>query len=192
MLDINKYKLHTTAVLAPLVNAFFEIPLTPMDTLPKFAGAGVYALYLSDTVGTVYDGFVIHNIPIYVGKAVPKGWRQGKEPKKMTNKLQARINEHKRGINLVGLGSQRFLVKFAIMEGTGLDLISALESALIRQYKPLWNSYIDGFGNHDPGSGRYGQAPSEWDTLHPGRHWATRLTGQVPCIEDIIKKIESY
>ena len=42
------------------------------------------------------------------------------------------------------------------------DLIG-VEAAMTRKHKPLWNSCIDGFGNHDPGSGRHHQAKSEWD-----------------------------
>lgn len=39
----------------------------------------------------------------------------------------------------------------------------------------IWNTTVTGFGNHDPGSGRYNQARSSWDVLHPGRPWADRL-----------------
>jgi len=72
------------------------------------------------------------------------------------------------------------------------NLIGTVEAALIRLYKPLWNSVIDGFGNHDPGKGRYEQAKSEWDVIHPGRNWAKRLRGQSPNIYDILIKIENY
>lgn len=64
---------------------------------------------------------------------------------------------------------------------------------LISMYSnPLWNSIIDGFGNHDPGKGRYNQAVSEWDFLHPGRVWVERLTGQKPVMKNILHKIKSY
>ena len=33
----------------------------------------------------------------------------------------------------------------------------------------LWNSLVDGFGNHDPGAGRYKGLRPRWDVLHPGR-----------------------
>ena len=52
------------------------------------------------------------------------------------------------------------------------------ETAAISMHQPLWNTLIDGFGNHDPGKGRYEQMRSKWDTLHPGRPWAERLN---PC-----------
>jgi hypothetical protein len=76
-----------------------------------------------------------------------------------------------------------------ILEGQESDLISTVEAELIRRYNPLWNSRIDGFGNHDPGSGRYAQALSEWDVLHPGRPWAAKLTGKRPNLRTIVAKI---
>lgn len=53
------------------------------------------------------------------------------------------------------------------------------------QFHPLWNVAIDGFGNHDPGKGRYEQAKSDWDVIHPGRTWAARCNG-IPKAESII------
>ena len=49
------------------------------------------------------------------------------------------------------------------------------ESLLIGRFSPIWNTIVDGFGNHDPGSGRRNQARSRWDVLHPGRNWAELL-----------------
>jgi len=72
------------------------------------------------------------------------------------------------------------------------DLIGPVEAELIRRYKPLWNTVVDGFGNHDPGKGRYNQAKSEWDVLHPGRPWAERLTGSAPSIETVIQNVKNY
>ncbi|MGI9283525.1 MAG: Eco29kI family restriction endonuclease [Endozoicomonas sp.] len=149
-----------------------------LQNLPAFDGAGVYALYLIDAKDTPYQGKVPADKPIYIGKAVPEGWRQGRPTGEVTKKLRQRLGEHMRSLEAVGLGCARFKARFAILEGNGLDLISALESTLIREIQSLWNSSIDGFGNHDPGKGRYNQAPSEWDTLHPGRNWADRLQGQ--------------
>jgi hypothetical protein len=76
-----------------------------------------------------------------------------------------------------------------ILSGVEGDLVVPVEAELIRRYRPLWNTVVDGFGNHDPGAGRYNQARSEWDVLHPGRLWAERLTGESPRREDVIAKI---
>jgi Eco29kI restriction endonuclease len=56
-------------------------------------------------------------------------------------------------------------------------MIGTIEAALIKLSQPLWNSAMDGFGNHDPGRGRYEQAKSDWDVIHPGRAWAERCKG---------------
>ena len=190
--DINEHTLRIDNVLQPLIDGFRGAPQYPLSAVPAFEGAGVYALYLIDARGTAYEGHIRSDTPIYVGKAVPAGSRQGRVAAGATNKLRSRINEHRRSIETVGLDASMFIVRFAVLEGTGLDLISALESALIRDFQPLWNSRIDGFGNHNPGSGRYEQAPSEWDILHPGRPWAERLTGTRPSLDAIHEKIRSY
>jgi hypothetical protein len=192
MIDSEKHQLQTKSVLGPLVEQFHRFERYSLVDITTFIGAGVYALYLVDATGTPYEGVVDSSRPIYVGKAVPEGSRQGRTVNINTSKLSARIREHRRSIESVQLGAYRFEVRFAILTEQGLDLISALESALIRKHMPLWNSYIDGFGNHDPGKGRYEQSISEWDTLHVGRVWAQRLTGVPPKIENILQKIENY
>ena len=60
-----------------------------------------------------------------------------------------------------------------IFEDESSDMISTIEAALIKLSQPLWNVALDGFGNHDPGKGRYEQAKSDWDVIHPGRVWVS-------------------
>lgn len=79
-----------------------------------------------------------------------------------------------------------------ILEGTGSNLIGTVEAALIRHYKPVWNTEIDGFGNHDPGKGRYNQAKSDWDIIHPGRPWADKLTGEGSSPDKVEEKTARY
>lgn len=79
-----------------------------------------------------------------------------------------------------------------ILVGDEANLISLVEAGLTRRYRPLWNSIVDGFGNHDPGKGRYNQAISEWDALHTGRSWVARLTGSRPAREAIALRIRAH
>jgi hypothetical protein len=65
------------------------------------------------------------------------------------------------------------------------------ESLLIEKTKPLWNVVVDGFGNHDPGSGRHNQQVSSWDTIHPGRQWVKKLQPGKPK-EEIAKLITGF
>lgn len=171
---------------------------TPMESLPpseKFAGGGVYALYYTGDF-PLYSKVYKQNsdLPIYVGKAVLPGWRQGRgATKESSPALYRRLNEHTRSIEAAtNLEVSDFTCKFVVLMGQEADLISTVEAAITRRYNPLWNSHIDGFGNHDPGKGRYEQAKSEWDVLHPGRIWADRLNGAPPSSNKIEEKIGTY
>ncbi len=103
------------------------------------------------------------------------------------------MNEHSRSINATSnLDLKDFSCKFVVLKSQEADLISTVEAAITRKYNPLWNSQVDGFGNHDPGKGRYEQAKSEWDVLHPGREWADRLKGVQPDGNKVEEKIGIY
>ena len=173
---------------------------TPPHPLPpaRFAGAGVYLLYYSGTFD-LYSHSARHNQetpiqPIYVGKAVLPGSRTARSGSTgEENSLHQRLREHFRSIQSVtNLEERAFQCRFIILDDPEADLIPAVETAFIKHYTPLWNVGVDGFGNHDPGKGRYNQARSEWDVLHPGRAWAERLTGPPPRLEAIIAKIRHH
>lgn len=176
---------------------------TPVQSVPvqeRFHGTGVYAIYCTAKTGP-YKAFheinrTAYNIPIYVGKAVPFGWRQARvfrEAGSLSYELNNRLCEHGRSIELgAGLHLKDFRCRFMILEGAESDLIGTVEAALIRAYKPIWNSLIDGFGNHDPGSGRYEQAMSDWDVCHPGRSWAQKCKGWHKTRTELINRITLF
>jgi hypothetical protein len=173
---------------------------TPVHRLPppdRFIGTGVYGLYyvgdfeLYSKIADSNQGACVH--PIYVGKAVPPGWRTARTTDSEAPILYQRLREHARSIQrAANLQVSHFRCQFMILGGVESDLVVPVEAELIRRYRPLWNSVIDGFGNHDPGRGRYNQARSEWDVLHSGRPWAERLTGESPRLEDVEAKVEQF
>jgi hypothetical protein len=176
--------------------AFFNGTLAyPMPLVSSFGGSGVYAIYYRGLF-PLYTPLAEANrsqciMPIYAGKAVPSGWRTGRMPNPHATTLSNRLHEHVRSIQQGdGLDPADFHCRFMILHEPEIDLISVIEAELIRHYQPLWNTVIDGFGNHDPGSGRYKQARSEWDILHPGREWASRLQGVSPSHEAVIAKVQ--
>lgn len=179
------------------IRFFNGTPIQPMPPLEDFEGAGVYALYFIGKNGWYKDFHEINRLdfrqPIYIGKAVPRGWRQGRIPTSSSHELYRRLWDHAKSISAASnLEISDFLCRFMILENAASNLIGTVEAALIRYYKPLCNCIVDGFGNHDPGSGRYNQERSEWDTLHPGRNWANRCAEPAKSIEDILKSIENY
>ncbi|MEO5331759.1 MAG: Eco29kI family restriction endonuclease [Magnetococcus sp. YQC-5] len=176
---------------------------TPVQKLPPpetFPGTGVYALYYTGT-NHLYKKYaelnrLSYGYPIYVGKAVPKGWRQARvsdSTETQYRELYTRLKEHSRNIsNSSDLLLKDFTCRFVIFEQEGSDMISTIESGLIKLHKPLWNMALDGFGNHDPGSGRYEQAKSDWDVIHIGRSWATKCHGIPKDKDTIIHNIKRH
>lgn len=103
------------------------------------------------------------------------------------------MSEHSKSITQANnLNLEDFSCRFVILEAGANHLIGTVEAALIRYYKPIWNTKIDGFGNHDPGSGRYNQAKSDWDVLHSGRMWANKCIGRSLTIDQIEKKAADF
>lgn len=123
---------------------------TPVHELPppeSFFGTGVYALYYTGD-HSLYQKYaelnrLSYNYPIYVGKAVPKGWRQSRVSDTGTlssKELYNRIKEHSRSISVgLGLSVEHFSCRFVIFESEGSDMISTIEAALIKLNRPLWN-----------------------------------------------------
>ena len=197
--DRSKHVFHYEAFAEIIKDTIRFFNGTPVHQLPppeNFIGAGVYALYFigkSKYYKHLYDANRLNFVqPIYVGKAVPRGWRQARL-QDSANELYARLSDHCKSINQASnLKIEDFRCRFMILEDAATDLIGTVEASLIRQYTPIWNSCIDGFGNHDPGNGRYDQAKSDWDILHPGRSWADRLKGDHPSLKEIETKAKDY
>jgi Eco29kI restriction endonuclease len=176
---------------------------TPVHTLPppeSFLGTGVYALYYTGR-NPLYKRYaelnrLAYSYPIYVGKAVPKGWRQARasdSASTQSRELIGRLREHGRNIELGSeLSLDDFMCRFVIFEEEGSDMISTIEAALIKLNMPLWNTAVDGFGNHDPGKGRYEQAKSDWDVIHEGRAWAKKCKGTAKKKSIIVAKIRLH
>lgn len=184
-------------LVSEAISFFVSLPSFKLTDVTRFNGVGVYALYYNGkfepyrSLKSTLNGEAIN--PIYVGKAVPTGWRQAKSNvliKTQGTELYRRINEHKKSIEAVNnLDHYDFFVRFMMFSEELTDMISTIESRLISRYKPLWNTTIDGFGNHDPGKGRYQQAKSDWDVIHPGRAFADKCLGDHNSLETVLSKI---
>jgi hypothetical protein len=155
----------------------------PISEIEKFRGAGCYAIYYTgeELPHDAYADLAALNkpgeflYPIYVGKAVPSGARKGLDIALGTREpaLFNRLREHRESIEAAeNLSVNDFYARWLALDNVWIPLAEGL---LISRYAPVWNKIVDGFGNHDPGSGRYNQRISRWDVLHPGRTWATRL-----------------
>lgn len=186
-------------IVKDAVRFFTGTPVQPLSLPTKFFGTGVYAIYYIGKY-ELYRKYaeinrIAYNLPIYVGKAVPKGWRQSRVSggEQKSSELYSRLRQHATNINSVeGIVIDDFCCRFVIFEEESTDMIGTIEAALIKIHTPLWNSVVDGFGNHDPGNGRYNQAISDWDVLHPGRKWVERCQGTPNPINLIESRISEH
>lgn len=171
-------------------------PVIPMTDMNSFEGAGIYALYYRGDF-PAYEEIARRNrrqsplAPIYIGKAVPKGARRGGDLESNPGKvLFNRLMQHKRSIDEASnLEILDFDCRYLIVDDIWIPLG---ETLLIATFDPLWNTLIDGFGNHDPGKGRHAGLRPRWDVLHPGRPWADRCRPREETVEQIIGEVGDY
>jgi len=168
-------------------------PLPPS----RFIGAGVYAIYYTGPF-FAYARLAEANrkgqlsYPIYVGKAVPAGVRKGGLGSETVHGqvLYRRLAEHAESIKAAqNLDVEDFYCRFLVVDDIWIPLA---ESILIERFKPVWNRVLDGFGNHNPGKGRYSGMMPQWDCLHPGRAWAERLQPCAYTAEQLAEKVSKY
>lgn len=200
--DKHIYRCDTfSELLKDAVRFFHGTPVCAFPPREKFQGAGVYALYYIGKSG-LYGCFgreinrEQYALPIYVGKAVPSGWRQSRisgSPDTVQGKLSGRLLQHAKSIaSAKNLKLSDFVCRFMIFEGAADAMIASVEAALIARHRPLWNSVIDGFGNHNPGKKRITGMLSQWDALHPGRKWAEGMVGGRPNVSRLTERVKDY
>ena len=187
-------------LLKDAVRFFHGTPVCKFPPEERFAGAGVYAVYYIGKTG-IYGKFGLeinreeYRLPIYVGKAEPSGWRQSRtaDSEKPSNRLFDRLVQHSRNVSCAkNLKLSDFACRLMILEGPVEAMIASVEASLIAMHRPLWNSVIDGFGNHNPGNKRFGGMLTQWDALHPGRAWAKKMSGETPDVKMLNRRVKDY
>lgn len=182
---------------ASVAVALLERQTKSLGSLEIFQGAGIYSIYYTGEF-SAYAPIATRNIggkfetPIYVGKAVPQGARKGGIGLDSSAKkaLYNRLSEHAESINATtNLSIEDFFCRFLVVDDIWIPLG---ESLLIAKFAPVWNTIIDGFGNHDPGKGRYKGMRPRWDVLHPGREWARKCKTRPETADQIIAEVEEY
>lgn len=179
-----------------VAQAMLRKPAIPVTELERFDGAGIYAIYYSGDF-EAYEAIAGRNrenrflAPIYIGKAVPKGSRKGGDLESSAGQvLYNRLAQHKRSVEeATNLDVDDFHCRYLVVDDIWIPLG---ESLIIAKFLPLWNKLIDGFGNHDPGKGRYAGFRPRWDVLHPGRSWADKCKEREETNEQIVIEVKDY
>ena len=176
-------------VAASVVNALLARPLGPLPPSESFIGGGVYSIYYKGSF-PAYASISGKDVPIYVGKAVPAGGRIGgkvlqeeeadaiafTEPNP-GQVLYKRLCEHAESVSVASnLGPADFSCRYLAV--TPVWIVFG-EGILIRRFRPVWNVFVNGFGNHHVGTTRYNQRRSDWDEIHPGHFNGSKPAGWV-------------
>ncbi|MGL5363515.1 MAG: Eco29kI family restriction endonuclease [Bosea sp. (in: a-proteobacteria)] len=169
----------------------------PLALTDDVVGAGVYAIYYRGSF-VPYAALAEANreschVPIYVGKAIPKGGRKGgiaAGSMAASTALSLRLRKHASTVRSTStLNIDDFSFRYLVLDDIWIPLG---ENILIETFKPLWNVAVEGFGINDPGAGRSAQKRSPWDVLHPGRGYADKLTGGGPDAVAVVGRIEDH
>ena len=155
-----------------IARTMLERPLVPLALLPRFYGSGVYAIYYRGGFDA-YQPVQETNTPLYVGKADP-ATSSATTATQQGTRLWGRLNDHIRSINsATNLDLADFDCRYLVVRSAWQN---TAESYLITRFKPVWNNEVNvcfGFGKHGDAASTRSNTRSPWDTLHPGRPWAT-------------------
>ncbi|ROR42974.1 Eco29kI family restriction endonuclease [Kitasatospora cineracea] len=131
---------------------------------------GIYAIFYTGA-NQLYAPIAGSPIPLYVG-AVQSASGAGKAYSRQ-HTVGQRLEEHRRTLEQSrDLDPRDFMFRVLFID----DLfMGATIDALTTQFKPLWNTTIEGFGNRNPGKARRLPRP-KWHELHAGPDsWAADL-----------------
>ncbi len=164
-------------------------PRVPLGALTPFYGSGIYALYYHGDFPS-YEPVSGSEVPLYVGKAEPQA-AHARTPVEQGTRLHRRLTDHTRNIALAeNLSLDDFTCRYLV---TASNWEGAAESHLIDAFRPVWNHETRicyGFGKHGDSSRTRTNTRSPWDTLHPGRPWATTKSQRSP--EEIHAEIVAH
>lgn len=182
---------------ASVAQALLQQEPHPLGQIKPFSGAGIYAIYYTGNFKP-YEPLAKRcrngkfEAPIYVGKAVPAGARKGGTGLSASagKVLYNRLSEHAESVRAIdSVDIKDFFCRFLVVDDIWIPLG---ESLLIAKFSPIWNNVVDGFGNHDPGKGRYEGMRPRWDVLHPGRAWAAKCRPRPETPQQIIADVTTY
>jgi hypothetical protein len=173
-------------------------PRKPLDSLERFYGSGVYALYYKGEF-PAYAPISNREHPIYIGKADPAD-PSSKTAIDQGDRLANRLNEHRKNIKKATSTLQIEDFEYrALVVQSGWQ--TTAENHLINLFKPIWNKEMKiayGLGKHGDSPATRANLRSPWDTMHPARHWASSdpnmkdARSQERIFEDIAHHFEKH
>jgi len=163
-----------------VVGRFIALALVAQQRQPlaeikshRFYGSGVYAIYYTGRFPD-YAPLSGTETPIYVGQAAP-AINNARTASEQGDRLSRRLDDHRS--NIARATSTLDIADFeyrALVVQSGWE--TAAEDYLIHLFQPVWNNQTNvlfGIGKHGDSAGTRANRRSPWDTMHPGRSWAS-------------------
>lgn len=101
--------LSTPGLTAMICRKFEEQPHRPIVGLPRFNGAGLYAIYYEGSTSNLYNPLKGYLIPVYVGSAQSRSNATGSSSRSKTP-LWERVHQHGQSIDQSNLNVSEFVV----------------------------------------------------------------------------------
>ena len=179
-----------------VLDALLEGEAHPLADVGSIQGAGIYAIYYAGPFEP-YQSLSETNrdrpqVPIYVGKAIPKGGRKGLTALDAATgrALGIRLSQHADSIRAAeNLEIGDFWCGQLVVDDIWIPLG---ESLTIQQFRPLWNQVVEGFGNKTPGAKRFSGERPLWDEFHPGRPWAVQCAPAKLSATQIANQVKAF
>jgi hypothetical protein len=167
-----------------------KLPLAELAKHP-FWGSGVYAIYYHGKNEPAYAPLSNTETPIYVGKVDPTdAFAESIEAQGQA--LFKRLKEHAGNIGKTKLKITDFKYRAATIQ-SGMQ--AAVEEFMLRLFRPIWNKSVGvahGLGKHGDSAKTRANKRSPWDTMHPGRKWATDTVSDQAEQHVIVARIEAH
>jgi hypothetical protein len=161
-----------------IAKTLLEQSRSPLGSVKRFYGSGVYAIYYRGSF-PAYAPIKGTDTPIYVGKADP-ATHDAITAEQQGERLWRRLADHMKSVGAAkNLKLEDFDARYLVVRSAWQN---TAETYLISRFRPIWNNEVGvcyGFGKHGDSSDTRKNERSPWDTLHPGRPWATK-EGNVP------------
>ncbi len=144
-IDLRKHKFNSATfggVVAEALHFFSSSPAYPLPLKSPFNGGGVYGLYYTGGfepyLGLSRQNKGNLNTPIYIGKAVPKGWRTSRNHTVADEDrpLYRRLNEHAKNLMLATstLKLADFHCRFMVLSGPMCEFRRKLDTDSSRSW----------------------------------------------------------
>ena len=148
------------------VRAFNGTPVCELPP-PRFVGSGVYAIYCTARKG-IYERYgnkvnrMGYNVPIYVGKAVPKGCADDEKMRFDMLSCQEQLEFWRKKINVaVGLSISDFRCRIYALKGFDRVYIDGVFKMMFESFCPAWNMMFADGSSLDGVAARWREIHSE-------------------------------